>query len=84
MTHGPLSQAAFLTRMGLQLRVDALKRAARDEERKKEIETAAERLVDPTGMGHQYQFLAVTGTTQAQLTAEQTWPFVETTSQGSQ
>ena len=69
--------------MGLQIRVDALKQAARDD-RKLEIEKAANRLIDPIGMGTQYQFLAVTGTKHAKLTAEQRWPFMEDNPQGSQ
>lgn len=77
MTLGPLPQGIFLTRMGLQLRVDALKKSARDKDRRMEIERSAERLVDATGMGSQYQVLAVSGTGRSQPTAEQRWPFVE-------
>ena len=77
MTHGPLSQADFLTRMGLQLRVQALTRATTGEDRKEVIESAAKRLVDPAGMGNQYKFLAVTGARHAKLTPEQSWPFVD-------
>lgn len=77
ITLGPLPQGIFLNRMGHQVRVDALKRAANNEERKMDIEKAANRLVDATGMGSQYQVLAVSGTGQAHLTPEQRWPFVE-------
>jgi NADH dehydrogenase [ubiquinone] 1 alpha subcomplex assembly factor 7 len=77
MTLGPLPQGAFLARMGLQLRVDSLKKAAKSEERKLAIEQAANRLIDATGMGSQYQVLAVSGTGQSQMSPEQRWPFVE-------
>ncbi|KAI0768010.1 DUF185-domain-containing protein [Trametes elegans] len=84
--HGPLSQAVFLHRMGLQARVDALKASAKDEERKKSVEQAAKRLVDPTGMGTQYQIMGMTGLRKTDLTDEERWPFVEAvqhTTQGS-
>lgn len=69
--HGPLTQAVFLERMGLQLRVDALTRAAPTEERRAAITDAARRLVDRTGMGTAYQVLGMTsGGTQ------DTWPFL--------
>ncbi|KAI8980089.1 DUF185-domain-containing protein [Trametes punicea] len=77
--HGPISQAVFLHRMGLQARLDALTAAAKDEERKKAIEQAAKRLVDPTGMGTQYQVMGMTGKRKAALTDEERWPFIETT-----
>lgn len=67
--------------MGLQLRVETLKRSALSDERKTDIENAAKRLVDPTGMGKQYQFLGVTGSKNIQLTAEQSWPFIKDTPQ---
>ncbi|KAI0749705.1 S-adenosyl-L-methionine-dependent methyltransferase [Daedaleopsis nitida] len=73
---GPVSQATFLQRMGLQARVSALKAAATDEERRKQIEQAANRLVDPTGMGSQYQFMALTGKRTQELKEEELWPFV--------
>ncbi|KAI0635645.1 DUF185-domain-containing protein [Trametes polyzona] len=75
--HGPLSQAIFLHRMGLQARLDALKAAAKDDARRQQIEQAAKRLVDPTGMGTQYQIMGMTGKRKAALTDEERWPFVE-------
>lgn len=77
--HGPIPQATFLERMGLQLRVDTLKKAATDEKRREDIERSAKRLVDRTGMGIQYQVLGVTGTKhiEGELTPEQRWPFVQ-------
>jgi NADH dehydrogenase [ubiquinone] 1 alpha subcomplex assembly factor 7 len=62
--------------MGIQLRVEALKKAVRDEKRKTDIEQAAQRLIDKTGMGAQYQFMGITGTKHLQQTEEQKWPFV--------
>lgn len=74
--HGPLTQHAFLTRMGLDMRVAALKRAAESEERKDAIQSAAQRLVDMTGMGGEYKVLGVTGGGQREGGAEeQVWPF---------
>ncbi|EPQ28598.1 uncharacterized protein PFL1_03901 [Pseudozyma flocculosa PF-1] len=55
---GPMEQAHFLVAMGLEQRVERLRRDA-DEERKRQIEGAANRLVDLTGMGRQYKVLAV-------------------------
>ncbi|KAI0368764.1 DUF185-domain-containing protein [Pilatotrama ljubarskyi] len=75
--HGPLPQAIFLHRMGLQARLDALTASAGDEERKKQIEQAAKRLVDPTGMGTQYQIMGLTGKRKTPFTDEERWPFVE-------
>lgn len=40
--------------------MDALKRAAKSEERRDAIEKAAGRLVDLTGMGSEYKVLGVT------------------------
>ncbi|KAF9526341.1 S-adenosyl-L-methionine-dependent methyltransferase [Crepidotus variabilis] len=57
---GPIPQRKFLNDMGLKLRVqDLVAKAA--EERKKDISDAAFRLIDPLGMGSQYQVLAVNG-----------------------
>ena len=50
----------FLTRMGMQMRIEALKRAAKTEVRRDAIEKAAGRLVDTFGMGKEYQVLGVT------------------------
>ncbi|ETW83288.1 hypothetical protein HETIRDRAFT_316531 [Heterobasidion irregulare TC 32-1] len=68
--HGPLTQNAFLTRMGLDARVAALQRSAQTDERRQEIGSAAKRLVDLTGMGKEYMVLGVTST------EGQVWPFV--------
>ncbi|POY74000.1 hypothetical protein BMF94_2811 [Rhodotorula taiwanensis] len=58
-TPGPISQGRFLTALGLQPRLAALLRSAPTEERRKEIESAARRLVDKTGMGEQYKVMGV-------------------------
>ena len=68
--HGPLTQNAFLTRMGLDTRVAALQRSAQTDERRQEIGSAAKRLVDLTGMGKEYMVLGVMST------EGQVWPFV--------
>ncbi|CDO71829.1 hypothetical protein BN946_scf184939.g53 [Trametes cinnabarina] len=84
-THlGPLSQAIFLQRMGLQARLDALKAAAKDESRRNDIERAAKRLVDPTGMGTQYQIMGMVGKKKGELTDEERWPFLEIARSSSQ
>lgn len=77
LTHGSLSQADFLTRMGIKVRVEALKRSATDETRRSDIDKAATRLVDLTGMGNQYRILGITSAVDpATPPAEEIWPFV--------
>lgn len=56
---GPMFQAHFLHALGLQQRVDSLKANASDEERRKEIESSAMRLIDPSGMGAQYKAMGI-------------------------
>ena len=58
-TPGPISQSRFLTSLGLQPRLAALLRSAPTPERRTEIESAAKRLVDQTGMGAQYKIMGV-------------------------
>ncbi|TFY83799.1 hypothetical protein EWM64_g226 [Hericium alpestre] len=70
--HGPLTQHAFLTRMGLQARVQALERAATSEERREAIRSATGRLIDLTGMGKEYKVLGITPNA-----AGDVWPFIE-------
>jgi NADH dehydrogenase [ubiquinone] 1 alpha subcomplex assembly factor 7 len=64
--------------MGLDLRVERLKRAAANEGRKGEIEKAARRLVDLTGMGTQYQVMGITGRSaqDESIEGQGPWPFV--------
>lgn len=59
------------------MRAEALKRSAREETRKLDIDKSAKRLVDLTGMGNQYRFLGITsGTDPSTLPLEGVWPFV--------
>jgi NADH dehydrogenase [ubiquinone] 1 alpha subcomplex assembly factor 7 len=80
-THGPLPQATFLDRMGLAVRVDALEGNAKTEERKIVIRQAAQRLVDLTGMGREYQVLGLStcGEKSQKTNSEKpnVWPFME-------
>ncbi|KAF7985697.1 hypothetical protein HWV62_2268 [Athelia sp. TMB] len=71
--HGPLPQAAFLARMGLRARLEALVRAAPTPARARDIAAAAARLVDARGMGAEYQVLGVTVGGEG----EEVWPFVQ-------
>ncbi|KZT67935.1 DUF185-domain-containing protein [Daedalea quercina L-15889] len=75
---GPLTQETFLTRMGIAARVDALRRSASSEQRAAEIEKAANRLVDKTGMGSQYQVMGVVSARadESSVRAEERWPFI--------
>ncbi|GAA5839478.1 hypothetical protein JCM11251_002736 [Rhodosporidiobolus azoricus] len=80
-THGPIPQSRFLTSLGLQPRLASLLRNAPTEERRKEIESAAKRLVDVgvEGMGGQYRVMGVTpkkGKGQGEgMEAEEVFPF---------
>ncbi|KAI0322135.1 S-adenosyl-L-methionine-dependent methyltransferase [Amylostereum chailletii] len=77
--HGPLDQHTFLKRMGLDTRVKGLTEAAKDPVRKETIRNAAERLVDLTGMGKQYQVLGLTstGAAAAGSLGLGVWPFYD-------
>jgi len=78
--HGPISQSMFLTRMGMHMRVEALKRAAKTQQRKNSIDKAASRLVDTLGMGNEYQVLGITshgGHGDNARAAEGVWPFMD-------
>ena len=66
-----------MERMGLGARVAALKASSKDDDRKKQIEDAANRLVDRTGMGAQYQVMALTGKRKTDLAEEERRPFVD-------
>ncbi|WVW80448.1 hypothetical protein I302_102430 [Kwoniella bestiolae CBS 10118] len=57
---GPISQSSFLLSLGLQPRLRKLLDSATDEGRKEDIRKAAQRLIDPLGMGGQYQVMGVT------------------------
>lgn len=72
--HGPIPQYMFLEKMGLQLRLDSLVRAAKAEARKTAIRDAAERLVSKSGMGTEYK---VMGLTTGVKDGGKVWPFVK-------
>jgi NADH dehydrogenase [ubiquinone] 1 alpha subcomplex assembly factor 7 len=77
-THGPISQADFLIRMGIDVRVETLTQSATDGNRKSEIDKAAKRLVDLTGMGNQYRVLGVTSAIDPSVPSSAgVWPFVK-------
>ncbi|KAF8071758.1 S-adenosyl-L-methionine-dependent methyltransferase [Lyophyllum atratum] len=59
-TLGPISQAEFLSKMGIEVRVAELVRKAQNEERRDAILNAANRLVDPAGMGKEYKVMGFT------------------------
>lgn len=66
-----MSQADFLKGMGLSLRVAALAATAPSDQRREAIRDGAQRLVDRSGMGTQYQVLGITSC------GEELWPFVQ-------
>ena len=66
--------------MGMNMRVEALKHAAKTQKRKDSIDKAAKRLVDKFGMGNEYQVLGVTshGRRAGDAgTVEGVWPFMD-------
>ena len=65
--------------MGLRLRVDALVRNAKTDERRTAIRDAAKRLVDPVGMGKEYQVMGITnfGSGAEARSPADVWPFVD-------
>jgi NADH dehydrogenase [ubiquinone] 1 alpha subcomplex assembly factor 7 len=65
--------------MGLAVRIDALERNAKTEERKMGIRKAAQRLVDLTGMGREYQVLgwSTCGEKTDSDKKPNVWPFIE-------
>ncbi|KLO09764.1 DUF185-domain-containing protein [Schizopora paradoxa] len=78
-THGPISQKDFLLDMGYHVRLSKLLSTATDENRNLRIRQAGRRLIDPTGMGKQYQVLGVTGKGRLEskgVGEEEVWPFV--------
>ncbi|KAI5475863.1 DUF185 family protein [Pseudohyphozyma bogoriensis] len=58
-THGPITQSDFLQHLGMEPRLEGLMKNA-SPERKKDIESAAKRLIDPLGMGKEYKVMAIT------------------------
>jgi len=78
-TYGPISQGAFLERMGLELRLQSLLEATRTDKRREEIHEAAARLVDPIGMGKEYQVMGIANMLPRSEEAKDTvvWPFFD-------
>ncbi|KAJ7592848.1 S-adenosyl-L-methionine-dependent methyltransferase [Mycena floridula] len=72
LVHVPpaITQGEFLLKMGLVNRVNTLAEHAATPERGAQIVEAAQRLVDPNGMGNQYKIMAITDTE-----GSNTWPF---------
>ncbi|PPQ69180.1 hypothetical protein CVT24_000028 [Panaeolus cyanescens] len=76
--YGPVTQKTFLERMGIQLRLQSLLKTATTDARREQILDGAKRLVDPLGMGKEYQVLAITNKLAKDA---QVWPFVDMPSQ---
>lgn len=74
-------QGDFLKNMGLPFRLQGLLKAAKSEERREDLRGAAARLVDPVGMGKEYQVLGITGESPSADGAEvaPVWPFMAET-----
>ncbi|WFD30883.1 hypothetical protein MSPP1_001907 [Malassezia sp. CBS 17886] len=76
--HGPITQAEFLTGLGINVRVHKLI-DGKEDERADAIKKAAARLVDQTSMGSQYKALCVTATGAPHAGAqamEEVYPFL--------
>lgn len=57
-----IPQSAFLLQLGLGARLQRLLDSATTPERKEDIRRAVTRLIDPLGMGTQYQVMGITTT----------------------
>lgn len=69
---GPINQSKFLLSLGLEPRLSKLLDSAASAERKEDIRKAAARLIDPLGMGSQYQVMGVVPEGE-----EEVYPFVK-------
>jgi len=58
--HGPVTQGAFLTALGIAARVDILARNARSPEQAERVRAGARRLIDDAEMGTLFKAMAVT------------------------
>jgi NADH dehydrogenase [ubiquinone] 1 alpha subcomplex assembly factor 7 len=72
---GPLSQMQFLLSLGMGTRVDKLIDSASSQERKDDISGSAKRLVDPLGMGAQYQVMGIVPSS-GEGHEEEVYPFI--------
>lgn len=68
---GPIPQSMFLLRLGLEARLRKLIDTATTLERKDDIRKGATRLIDPLGMGSQYQVMGISATPEG----EEVYPF---------
>lgn len=75
-SHGPITQRDFLINLGMGSRLEALLSAAKTEERRVDIMSAAKRLVDPLGMGAQYKVMGITSKVM-ESEQEKVFPFSE-------
>ena len=57
--HGPVDQGAWLTRLGIDVRLAKLS-AGKDPERRRALESGVQRLTDPRGMGSLFKAMALT------------------------
>ena len=60
MTHGPVLQGAFLTRLGIEARADGLCAGA-PADQAREIRSGCRRLTEPTAMGMLFKTMALCG-----------------------
>ncbi len=60
VVHGPVTQAAFLAQLGIDIRLQALMQAAETDETRADLIASARRLIDPDAMGHLFKVMAVT------------------------
>lgn len=56
---GPVSQGAFLVRLGLEQRLRVLSEAVADQEARHQLIAGAERLIDPASMGTLFKVMAI-------------------------
>jgi NADH dehydrogenase [ubiquinone] 1 alpha subcomplex assembly factor 7 len=56
---GPIRQADFLERLGLTLRLEAIEKNIKEEDKRKDIRQGALRLVDRNGMGELFKVMAL-------------------------
>jgi len=70
-----MPQGPFLKQLGLPLRLQGLLKAAKTDERREEIRSAAVRLVDPMGMGKEYQVMGITNKLSKRSESACVWPF---------
>jgi NADH dehydrogenase [ubiquinone] 1 alpha subcomplex assembly factor 7 len=72
---GPLSQMQFLMALGLQTRLSKLIDNAPNDDRRRDLQQAVKRLIDPLGMGTQYQVMGVAPLEDGEAMSEAVYPF---------